>query len=129
MITLLNNNDTLSVQPDGSRRAALDRILNAVRAEVSRGTVTALECADWLDYVALRETGLSEVADELTQDEPTADAAATRTGRDSLEAEIALEEAHGPGDAGLMGLARMKALAEELDPLFDEPLAQQGTWL
>lgn len=115
------------------RRAALDRILAAVRAEVAY--VAPLEAADWLDYALLRQDGLESVADDLVSESGDdeelasdfADLAASVTTRDYLRG-VAERDEDRARAAAVARLDRLLALAEELDPLLDEPLVGQPTW-
>ncbi len=112
-----------------ARREALDRILAAVRAEVTIGAVTALECADWIDYALLHDDAVRFAADDLVSgEEDAADAAATRTAHEELDGAL-LADTDDPLDFVDAQYQRQHDLAEELDPLYDEPLAQQEVWL
>jgi hypothetical protein len=111
------------------RRDALNRALRWARLEVQTGHVTLLEIADWFDYALLREDGLDEVSGDMCQDdEEVADDAAILTIREYLcnESDNAQKA---PQNAVAEHFTRMETLAQVLDPLFDEPLSAQETWL
>lgn len=110
------------------QRAAMDRVLAAVKAECT-DMLRVADFANWLLYVCARDDARATAWDMLKEGDPEERLQAHKhTVKDEL---LEMEDvAYDDGaEAAIGNLRDQAALGKRLDPGFDKPILEQEDWL